>query len=252
MIHRGRWMGLVAAGALASLLSGPGRAAQEGAAPAIPKLFGAFQPSLGVWAEYAVVEKASGKKIKMRMSVVGQEGQSFWYEVHQDDGENRNIVKMLVKGDPKDPENIQRLILKSGDSPASEMPKDFVAMGRKMATHMFEQRSGVPAGAEAAGFKVEDAGQQEVQVPAGTFKATFRRILDAQGNVVATSYFSPEVPPFGVVSSDTESSRMELLAHGRDAKSAITETPVPMASPPGMPKGMPRGAPPGLQPKTGK
>ena len=34
------------------------------------------------------------------------------------------------------------MIMKNGDQPAQEMPREFVVMGRKMATSMFETRSG--------------------------------------------------------------------------------------------------------------
>jgi len=212
----------------------------------VPRLFGTFNPKLGVWSEYSVTEKDSGKRSKMRMAIVGQEGNSFWYEVLMDDGDNRNIVKMLLTGSPNDPDNIQRMIMKSGDAPATEMAKDFVAMGRKMAAHMFESRSGMPADAGAE-LRLETGEQRAVTVPAGTFQATQKKILDAQGKVLATYDFEPKVLPFGVISSDTAQSKMELLAYGSDAKSLITETPIPLSGPPRMPPNMPQGMPPGMK-----
>jgi hypothetical protein len=53
------------------------------------------------------------------------------------------------------------------------------------------------------------------------------------------------------VLSSTDTTTMELLGTGTDAKSAITEEPVPMTAPRGMPAGMPRGYPPGID-KPGK
>ncbi len=236
------WKPLLPVVALLFFVGFPARAAE------VPRLFGTFQPEVGVWSEYRVVEKDSGKTTRMRMAIVGREGDGWWYEVVQDDGEHRNIVKMLVRGDPDDPDNIERLILKSGDAPASEMPKDFVAMGRRMAVHMFERRSGVPA-AGAEGLRLERAGRRKVTVPAGTFEAEVHRIVDSQGKVLATYDFVPKVKPFGVVTSQTDTTTMELLGYGTGAKSAVTETPVPMTAPPGMPAGMPRGMPPGVGPK---
>lgn len=232
----------------AAVLAVPSAARPAGPAdsiPEVPRLFGTFSPEAGVWSEYAVVEKESGKKSTMRMAIVGKEADSFWYEVLMDDGQHRNVIKMLVKGNPNDPNNIQRLIMKSGDNPATEMPKDFVAMGRKMAVHMFETRSGVPSDAPP-GLRLEAGEKREVTVPAGKFMATQRRIIDAAGKVLATYDFDAAVRPFGVVTSQTDSSTMELLAHGNDAKSRITETPIPLTGPPGMPEGMPRGMPPGM------
>ena len=209
-----------------------------------------FQPEPGVWSEYQVNDKKTGQATKMRMAIVGQEQGAHWYEVTHDEGDNRNIIKMLVRGNPNEPDNIQRLIIKSGDGPAQEMPRDFVAMGRKMAVHMFEQRSGVPAGATDS-VQVKDAGPRKVSVPAGTFDTTWHKILDADGEPLAEYDSNSAVLPFGVVRSETDSNRMELLAHGRDAVSAITEDPRTMMTPPGMPGGMPRGVPPGMAPPGG-
>ncbi|HSH70297.1 MAG TPA: hypothetical protein VK997_10295, partial [Deferrisomatales bacterium] len=225
----------------------PPAMAQSTPGPALdmPRLFGKFQPQLGAWSEYQLLEKASGKATRMRMAIVGQEGGAYWYEVTNDEGDNRNIIKMLVVGNPNEPDNIQRLIIKSGDNPAQEMPRDFVAMGRKMAAHMFEKRSGVPSGSEAQ-VRLEEAGRHQITVPAGTFDTTFYKILGAEGKLLAEYDAHPDVLPFGVVSSTTDSNTMVLLAHGDDAKSRITETPVVMTTPRGMPEGMPRGMPPGL------
>ena len=112
---------------------------------AVPGIFGAFSPKPGVWSEYAIFDKPTGKRTVMRMSIVGIEADAFWYEVENREGGGSNIVKMLLTGDPNDPENIQRLIMKSGANPAQEMPRDFVLTGNRMARHMFEQRSGIPS-----------------------------------------------------------------------------------------------------------
>lgn len=219
--------------------------AEEALYGRVPRLFGAFTPVPGAWSEYEVFEKETGKRGKMRMSIVGKEGDAFWYEVINETPDGRNVIKMLVHDDPNDPENIERLILKSGDHPATEMPKDFVAMGRKMALHMFEKRSGVSA-ESASQLRVEKVEERTVSVSAGTFKATLQRIVDTDGSVLATYDFNPEVLPFGVIASNTKQTSMELLAYGKDARSVITETPALMSAPPGMPPGMPRGMPPGM------
>ena len=69
------------------------------------------------------------------------------------------------------------------------------------------------------------------------------------GKETGTYDFSSEVLPIGVVTSDSQSASMELLAYGKDAKSLITEEPVPMEMPPGMtsPPG-PGMMPPGMAP----
>ena len=216
----------------------------------VPRLFGTFSPQPGVWSEYAIFDKATGKRTVMRMSIVGVEEDSYWYEVVNREGQGSNIVKMLVKGDPNDPENIQRLIMQIGTNPAQEMPRDFVLMGRRMAGHMFEQRSGISASPKV-NLKNISVGEGVVTVPAGTFDVGLHHIVDDGGKVYAEYKFSQDVRPFGVVTSDTENTTMVLVGHGTGAKSLITEEPTMMTQPPGMPEGMPRGMPPGMAPPAG-
>ena len=216
----------------------------------VPRLFGTFAPKPGVWSEYGIYDKSTGRRTVMRMSIVGVEKDSYWYEVFNSESGGSNIVKMLVKGDPNEPENIQRLIMKSGVNPAQEMPREFVLMGRRMASHMFEQRSGIPASPKVEMRNVK-TGEGVVTVPAGTFEVSLHQIVDTTGKVYAEYKFSQEVRPFGVVSSDAENTTMVLLGHGTGAESLITEEPTMMTKPPGMPEGMPRGMPPGMGPPQG-
>ncbi len=216
----------------------------------VPRLFGTFAPQPGAWSEYDIFDKSIDRRARMRMAIVGVEDGSYWYEVVNEEGATRNIVKMLVKGDPNDPEHIQRLIMKSGDGPAREMPRDFVLMGRRMAVYMFELRSGIPA-ASLASLQNVKTGEEEVTVPAGTFAVTLHRIVDAAGQIYAEYKFSPEVSPFGVVYSEAGKTTMVLLGHGTGAESLISEEPVMMSQPPGMPEGMLRGMVPGMSPPEG-
>ncbi|MFC1524491.1 hypothetical protein ACFL6N_06840 [Thermodesulfobacteriota bacterium] len=211
----------------------------------IPRLFGTFTPKIGDWSQYTVFEKDTGRHSTMKMAIVGKEKERFWYEVVNEEQGVRNIVKMLITGDPNDSENIQRLILKSGNNPAQEMPREFVMMGRRMASHMFERRSGVPA-SPSVDLKLEKIGHGSVTVPAGTFEVTQNRIIDTSGKAYGTYNFSSKVFPFGVVSSESVNTTLELIAYGSDAKSMINEEPIVMNRPPGMPEGMPRGYPPGM------
>ncbi len=211
----------------------------------LPKFFGVFSTTVGAWSEYAVVEAGSGKRSTMRNAIVGKEGDSFWYEVAITEAGSRNIIKMFLKGDPNNPDNIQRLIMKNGDQPAQEMPRDFVMMGRRMATSMFETRSGSSV-ASQPNLKVVEVGANKITVPAGTFQVMLNHIVDDSGKVLATYESSSEVLPLGVVRSETDKVKLELTATGKDAVSLITETPIMMKTPPGMPEGNPRGKPPGL------
>ena len=136
--------------------------------------------------------------------------------------------------------------MKNGDQPAQEMPREFVVMGRRMATTMFQTRSGSSV-VDQPDLKSEEMGVEQVTVPAGTYSATRNRIVDGAGKVLATYDFNKDVLPFGVVRSSTDKVTMELLATGKDAVSSITEQPVMMKTPPGMPETNPRGKPPGME-----
>lgn len=214
--------------------------------PNIPRMFGTFKPEPGVWSEYSVTQADGGSEVRMRMAIVGKEGNAHWYEVRNEIDGSVNIVKMLVTGDPNESsENIKRMIIKSGDTPAMEMNTDFVVMGRQMATHMFEKRSGV-GGEAKAGATVEEVGKREVTVPAGTYETMQYRIKGSDGGVIGTYDVSDKVSPFGIILSESASGSMKLTGHGTDAVTAITEEPQQMTMPPGMPQGMPRGMPPGM------
>jgi len=229
----------------AALLAASTTRAEAPAGKEVPRFFGIFATTVGTWSEYAVTESEGGKKSVMRNSIVGKDGDGFWYEVVMTEDGGRNIVKMFLKGDPNNPDNIQRLIMKNGDQPAQEMPREFVMMGRRMATSMFETRSGSSI-VNQPNLKAEEIGSEKVTVPAGSFAVTRNRILDGAGKVLATYDFNKDVLPFGVVRSETDKVKMELLAYGKDAASMITEQPLMMKTPPGMPESNPRGNPPGM------
>lgn len=230
----------------AFLLASAPAFSQQPAGKEPPRFLGNFTPKVGAWSEYNVTETDGGKQSTMRNSVVGQEGDGYWYEVAITEAGARNIIKMFLKGDPNTPENIQRLIMKNGDQPAQEMPREFVMMGRRMATSMFETRSGSSVTSQA-NLTMEDLGADTVTVPAGTFTVKRSRLKDASGKVVATADLSDTILPFGVVRSETDKAKLELIATGEGAVSQITETPMMMKTPPGMPEGNLRGQPPGMQ-----
>jgi hypothetical protein len=217
----------------------------------VPRLFGTFSPKTGGWSEYAIYDKSTGKRTVMRMSIVGIEADAYWYEVENREGGGSNIVKMLLTGDPNDPENIQRLIMKSGANPAQEMPRDFVLMGRRMVSHMFEQRSGISSN-PALKLENKKTGVGSATVPAGTFDVSRHQIVDSAGKVYAEYKINTDVHPFGVVSSDAENATMVLVGYGIGAKSLITQEPAMMTRPPNIPEGAPIRMPPGIGPMPGQ
>jgi len=188
------------------------------------RLFGIFSPKPGVWSEYAVFDKATGKRSVIRVSIVGVEQDSYWYEVENREDSGSRIIKLMVNGDPIYPENIKRLIIKLGSGPAQEVGGEFAFMGGHEAGRIFEQQSGIPA-RSTVDLKSVRTGAGNATVIAGTFDVSLHEIVDRTGRVYARYKFSQEVRPFGIVSCDTDTTSMILAGHGTGAISLITEEP---------------------------
>lgn len=177
---------------------------------AAARIFGDFKPVVGAWAEYLMTTEGE-EPATMRLAVVGKEGESFWYEMVMAAGDEGNVVmKMLVSGNPQDPQNVTRMIVKAGDEPAMEMPM------------MAPPGAETDATDELEGEFIEK-GVETVTVPAGTFKAN--HIQYTQEDIVADTWVAEDVGPYGMVKTTTEGMEMVLTAYGADATSLITETP---------------------------
>jgi hypothetical protein len=164
--------------------------------------------------------------MKMKIAIVGKEGDAYWYETVIETQKGRMVVKNLVSGNPEDQKNVQRTIFKQGNEPAIEMPVEM----------MMQQTS---KGQEPKG-KVTNKGTESIKVPAGTF-TTQHMQYEAQEGVVDT-WVHKDVSPYGMVKSQSKDFEMVLLAYGTGAKTLITETPQKFEMPqmPQIPEGRPR------------
>jgi hypothetical protein len=211
------------------------------------RVFGIFAPKPGAWSEYAIIDKATGKQTLMHLSITGVEGELCWYEVLIREGESSNIIKMLLKGDPHNPENIQRFIQKTGTNDAREMDLEIAVRDRGIASQIFEELSGVPSTPKFS-LQNQEKGEGVVTVPAGIFEVGLHQIVDRTGKVYAEYKFSEMVHPFGIVTSEAGNRTMVLVGYGTGASSRITEEPAMLTRPPGMIDQMPRGIVPGMSP----
>lgn len=196
--------------------AGFGGGSQQG-----PKFYGDFKPVVGGWAEYQM-KTAGEAPMKMKVAVVGKEGQSYWYETVMQMGE-RMVTKMLVSGNPNDQQNLKRMIIKSGNEQAMEMPVASMGMNKAQA------KGGKPAG------KTVDKGMEKVTVPAGTFTA--RHMQYQEGGETVDAWISEKVAPYGLVKSKAKGFEMVLTGSGNGAKTLITEKPMKFEMP-AMPQGM--------------
>lgn len=181
--------------------------AQMGLSPGA-KFYSEFSPVIGGWSEYQMSAKGQ-KPIKMKIAIVGKEGEAYWYETVTEGGrEGKIISKMLVSGNPNDQKNVKRMIFKQGNEPAMEMPVGMMPMPQQ--------------GQETKG-KIVDKGTESIKVPAGTFKAQHMQYQDAEG--IVDFWVSKGVAPYGMVKSQSKDFEMVLLSYGTGAKTLITETP---------------------------
>jgi len=180
-----------------------------------------FKPVVGHWAEYRVTTEGD-KPMTMRVAVVGQEDEAYWYETAMsNDKDERTIMKMLVSGNPQDKDSLKKMIMKSGDEPAMEMP--------------IQMMQGMPGKAEPEPeveerqVKTVDLGVESIIVPAGTFEAHHWRF--ASDEAAHDIWVSAGVGPYGAVKSASADFEMVLLAYGDEAVSLITEEPQSMSFP---------------------
>jgi hypothetical protein len=173
-----------------------------------PKFYSDFKPVVGGWSEYQMSSKGEAP-VKMKMAIVGKEGDAYWYEtVMEDKKAGRTITKMLVSGNPDDPNSVKRMIIKTGNQPAMEMPVQMWKQGSKPQE---------PKG------KVIDKGSETIKVPAGTF-ATQHFQYQGSGSLVDTWVYK-DISPYGLIKSQSKDFEMVLLGYGSGAKTLITEKP---------------------------
>jgi hypothetical protein len=173
-----------------------------------PKFYSDFKPVVGGWSEYQMTSKSEAAT-KMKIAIVGKEGDAYWYETVMEGGkQGRIITKMLVSADPGDTKNVKRMIFKQGNEPAMEMPVGMMQQSSKTQ----EQRG-----------KIIDKGNETIKVPAGSFSTNHMQYQD--GNNVVDTWVYKDVSPYGMVKSVSKDVEMVLLGYGTGAKTLITETP---------------------------
>lgn len=202
----------------------------------------------GDWVEYRI----SGKGVPgtIRMAVTGIEGtgekRSFWLEISMRDERVGGVVKSLLVGDPIAPKKVRRVIMKTSQMPAMEVPQSMidkieVAKNPIAGTQLCTQLPGRPV---------------DTSAPDETFTVGGRKItakvsrVEKDGKTYIFKY-SAAVPLTGLVWADFGAQIVELTGFGRDAKTAITEEPVPLEQMmPGLlaPPAVPGVTPPGPLP----
>jgi hypothetical protein len=179
-------------------------------------------PQVGHYAEVQFTN-AAGEGMLIRFAVVGSEAVDgrthYWIEVVSeppDIGENV-IVQMLVPFYPFEHQDLKSYIVKLPGAPARQVPQDLLDQNSaQVATGSSWQKLCGSA---------EELGVEQVTVPAGTFNARHYRA----GGDKTDEVWIADVP-FGLVKLLQADSKMELIKHGTDAESSLTEKPVGLES----------------------
>jgi hypothetical protein len=179
-------------------------------------------PGGGTWAEYTGTFRE--KPTTMRYAVVGSESRDGkdlkWLEMRTegDTPEKTMVYQMLTPGTPAEIGQVQDVVFKQGTRPAMKMNSMMVGMIRGQ----MEKNSVFSNLCEG----VTPAGEETVEVPAGSFKTT--KLHNAKYE--SDAWVSAKVP-FYMVKSVGKDYDLSLAKVGDGAKSSITETPQEM---PGM------------------
>ncbi|HKU61742.1 MAG TPA: hypothetical protein VJQ44_11035 [Gemmatimonadales bacterium] len=176
-------------------------------------------PAVGAWAEYTGTY--NGKPTTMRYAVVGSESRDGkdlkWLEMRVEGGKTM-VYQMLTPGTPAEMGQVEDMVFKEGDKPAMRMNSMMVGMIRgqmKKSSVLSNLCEGVT-----------NAGEETVEVPAGSFKSTKLHNEEDKTDTWVTSKV-----PFYMVKSVGKDYNLSLAKVGDGAKSSITETPQEM---PGM------------------
>lgn len=200
----------------------------------------------GDWVEYRI--KGIAVPGTMRMAVTGIEGtgdeKAYWLEISMSDARQGGVVKSLLVGDPLAPKKVTRVIMKTSQMPAMEIPQAMIGKVDLAKNPI----AGNQQCSAIAGAPVDTASPDESFTVGGrTIIAKVTRVTRDGKDYVFKH--SDKVPLTGLVWADFKSQVVELVGFGHDAKTAITETPVPMDQVmPGLSQMPPPGTPAGQTP----
>jgi hypothetical protein len=198
--------------------------------PGMPKLYGEFKmPEVGSYATYKVIHTQNNVERETKLSIVGKEktkeGEDlYWYEVSETNPKTGEvvIVKMLISGNPQEIGTIQRMIMKSGKEPATELPPEILAM---------INQAPVDTG-EAVKPKMKNLGMEKMKIMDKTLECAHMQYI-SKDDSKADVWTNIEIPLFGMVKSTSPETTMELMEYGTDAVSAIKEKPEVLPMPEG-------------------
>jgi len=187
-------------------------------------------PPVGSWSQYRSINSEEGDTTILKYSLTGKEKfgkiDCYWYEFQTAEGEKISVVKMLISGDPDEPGNLKRLVLKSGDEPAVEIP-----IGMTHGIGVAASGTGEPEETEAISEEdVVTVGRETLTTDAGKINCTHFRMKKQEKQI--DFWTSESIPFFGIARLVHSGLTMEITGYGESgAKTAIAEKPKEMPKP---------------------
>lgn len=198
--------------------------------PRIAKFHGDFKmPQVGSYATYKVTYKGGETDQIAKLSIVGTEKSAkgedlYWYEREETDPKTGSvvIVKMLISGNPQEIGTVHRMIIKGHKEKAQELPQAFIQMMNQPLED--ESKTEEP--------KTKKVGTEKVKIADTTLTCTHTRYTYKEAPAVEV-WTTEAIPLFGLVKSEDEGLKMELIDYGTDAVTGIKEEPEKLEMPQG-------------------
>jgi hypothetical protein len=178
-------------------------------------------PATGGWGEYVILAPRREEPTTVRYAIIGSEERggrhllSFETRVRPGGQGAGMVTQVLVPGYPYEPSAVQDVVVQRGREASVRWGPALLARARA------SQRSALNRLIVDGCTGATLVGAEEVTVPAGTFATRHYRNAEAGSDI----WVSEEVP-FGLVKvTGPEGASLELLGHGRDARSSVTGEP---------------------------
>lgn len=178
-----------------------------------PQFHGVLNPVIGQGAVYQV-QNSEGKKSEIEIAILGKESvdgkDAYWMQMAMSNSDmgGQMVMKHLFVLDGQET-HTTKTIMQFPGRPPMEMPAQM--SHREHSTQAADIRT-----------DAQDLGSESLTVPAGTFTTEHYRTKD--GNEI---WIAKDVPPWGLVKSQSKDSTMVLLKVVTEAKDKIVGTPQP-------------------------
>jgi len=215
---------LIAAASIAAAIVAPSRATAQPAGPC-PEIYP--DPVVGEYARVRFVS-AEGDRSLIRFAVVGTDtadgGQHYWVEVVSEPPgmSGEVVVQMLIPFYPFDTQDIKGYIVQMPGAVPQRVP-------RQLLSQMLEASATPGTGWRQQCESARLTGTQQINVPAGSFRA---RHYEGAGEA---EVWLADVP-FGIIKLVQPQGTMELVEYGTDARSSLSGEPEELQIPPPGPR----------------